>query len=112
MGCVVMDGGVGTKLQLVAIVPWLMMGPMIVPQPDRVALLEIVRPSANKCVPPSNWKVAALVPSPITNGIALLTVVPLEERVPPLNIKRPAALVRRRLSVTKLPPLKVTVPFG
>src|SRR5260221_525028 len=107
-----MEGGPETTPQLVAMVPKLRMVPTIVPQPESVALLEIVRPLANTWVPPTSWKVAALVPSPTTKGNALLTVVFRERSVPPLNVNRLALLVRRRLSVSKMPLLKVIVPLG
>src|SRR5947207_4391974 len=107
-----MEGAPDAPPQLVEIVPRLMMVPIILPQPLRIALLEMVRPLAKICVPPSSSNVAALTPSPTTKGDPLLTTVLLDRSVPLLKSNWPALLVRRRTSVSIVPPLRVIVPLG
>ena len=53
-GCWVIEGEVEPAPQLVAMVPWLLIVPITVPQPDRVAFLEMTKPSAKTWVPPRN----------------------------------------------------------
>src|SRR5216683_422585 len=89
-----------------------MMLPIILPHPVRLALLEMIRPLAKECVPPSRLNVAALLPSPTTNAEPFATAVPLVLRTPPLKTIRPAELVKSRLSVVMVPPLRVRLPLG
>src|SRR6266700_3485040 len=86
--------------------------PIIVPHPVRLALLEMTRPLAKECIPPSRLNVAALAPSPTTNAEPFATVVPLVLRTPALKTIRPAELVSSRLSVVMVPPLRVRLPLG
>ena len=101
-----------TEPQFVAIVPWLIMLPIMVPHPLSVALLEMISPLENECVPPLKCNVAGVTPSPTTNGALLATVVDFVSSIPPLNMNCPALLVSRRLSVVILPELITREPLG
>src|SRR2546430_2289959 len=107
-----MPGGIALPPQFVEIIPRLIILPIIVPQPSRVALLEITNPLAKEWVPPLRWNVAGVMPSPTTKGDPLPPVVLLALRAPPLNRKFPAIFVTRRLSVVTVPPFMLTVPLA
>src|SRR6267143_7079053 len=107
----VMVGWTSVGPQLVAMVPWLTMTPLIVPQPSRVALLEIIRLLANEWMPPFRCNFAAATPLPTTNGAPLATIAPLVLSVPPLKMIVPAALVSKKASAVIVPPFKVRLPF-
>ena len=55
------------------------------PRPVKVPLLVTTRLFWNECVPPCNWNVAALLPSPTTKFCPLLYTVPAEAKVPALS---------------------------
>src|SRR5260370_26644367 len=87
-----------------------MIVPMIVPQPTRIALLEMVRPFMKVFVPPVMLNTAAETPSPTTNGLPFATVTFLALRMPAFNANVPAEFVSRRESVETGPPLSVRLP--
>src|SRR5438552_12128416 len=106
-----MVGGTVAPLQFVAMIPLLTVLPMIVPQPVRDALLEMIKPLANECEPPSRCNVDGFVPSPTTNGSPLEITVPAVLSVPPPKTNCPLEFVTIRLSTVTIPPFNVTVPL-
>ena len=83
--------------------PLLVMGPMMVPQPVTVALDEMTRPLAKLKTPPCNWSVAALTPSPTTNAAPFATVMLLAWSVPRLKANVPKLFVRSTVSTVTEP---------
>src|SRR3989442_227081 len=87
------------------------MSPIIVPQPVRDELLEMIKPLANEWDPPTRCSVDGFVPSPTTNGRPLEMTVPEVFSVPPPKTNCPLALVTIRLSTLRMPLLNVSVPL-
>src|SRR6266853_2982947 len=85
--------------------------PIIVPQPVRDALLEMIKPPANECDPPSRCNVDGFVPSPTTNGSPLEMTVPDVFSVPPPKTNCPLEFVTIRLSTVTMPSFNVSVPL-
>src|SRR6266478_3326314 len=85
--------------------------PIIVPQPVRDALQEMIKPLANECDPPSRCNVDGFVPSPTTNGSPLEITVPAVLSVPPPKTICPLEFVTIRLSTVTIPPFNMRVPL-
>src|SRR5437879_13796800 len=85
---------------------------IIVPQPVRDALLEMIRPLANECDPPSRCNVDGFAPSPTTNGSPLEITVPAVLSVPPTKTNCTLEFVTIRLSTVTMRPFHFILPVS